>query len=89
MSSITSPTSGAARFGRIPTATARSGLSRSELYEIAAEHHGLFRKRGAATIVDLEFLDQILSQLPAAAIGAKTAAGEGETIIQQKARPPP
>jgi hypothetical protein len=83
------PSPAAPRFGRIPAARARSGLSRSELYEMAAEHRGLFKKRGAATIVDLEFLDQILSQLPAAAIGAKTAAGEGETIIQQKARPPP
>ena len=64
----------AARFGRIPDAQARSGLSRSELYELAAENSGLFKKRGAATIVDLERLDQILADLPAADIGAATVA---------------
>jgi hypothetical protein len=46
------------RFGRIPTAKARSGLSRSELYEMAAEHRGLFLKRGSATIVNLDDLAQ-------------------------------
>ncbi len=59
------------RFGRIPDAIDRSGLSRSELYELAAEHHGLFRKRGVATIVDLIMLDDVLADLPAAQIGKK------------------
>jgi hypothetical protein len=59
-----------ARFGRIPAAEQRSGLRRSSLYELAKEHPGLFRKSGAATIVDLEFLDRILADLPAANIGA-------------------
>jgi len=36
------------------------------LYEIAAEHPGLFRKAGSATIVDLEMLDDVLSELPPA-----------------------
>jgi hypothetical protein len=57
------------RFGRIPAAEDRSGLSRSELYEIAAENPGLFRKRGSATIVDLQMLDDILAELPAAELG--------------------
>ncbi len=66
-----SPTIVAApRFGRIPAAEARSGLKRGALYELAAKHRGLFRKAGEATIVDLELLDKILSELPAAEIGA-------------------
>lgn len=57
------------RFGRIPDAVGRSGLSPSELYELAAENHGLFRKRGVATLVDLIMLDDVLAELPAAQIG--------------------
>jgi hypothetical protein len=57
------------RFGRIPHAIDRSGLSRSELYELAAENPGLFLKRGVATIVDLMMLDNVLAKLPAAEIG--------------------
>jgi hypothetical protein len=56
------------RFGRIPAAKKRSGLSRGALYEIAAQHRGLFRKAGAATIVDLEMLDEVLADLPPAEI---------------------
>jgi hypothetical protein len=56
------------KFGRLPTAKARSGLSRARLYELAVQHKGLFRKDGASTIVDLERLDQILGDLPAAEI---------------------
>jgi hypothetical protein len=59
------------RFGRIPDAIGRSGLSRSELYTLAAENRGLFRKRGVATIVDLIMLDAVLAELPAAEIGRK------------------
>jgi hypothetical protein len=59
------------RFGRIPAAKDRSGLSRSELYEIAAENPGLFKKRGSATIVDLEMLDDILAELPPAQLKIK------------------
>jgi hypothetical protein len=56
------------RFGRIPAAKDRSGLSRSKLYELAARHRGLFRKADGATIVDLEMLDEILANLPVANI---------------------
>jgi hypothetical protein len=54
------------RFGRIPHATARSGLQRGALYRLAARHKGLFKKAGAATIVDLELLDAVLAALPPA-----------------------
>ena len=54
------------RFGRIPDGKARSGLSRASLYKIAAKHKGLFKKHGAATIVDLDMLDDIMADLPAA-----------------------
>jgi hypothetical protein len=66
------------RFGRIPDAKRRSGLSRAKLYEIAAQHRGLFRKADAATIVDLQMLDQILAELPPAEI-ASGRATEHET----------
>jgi hypothetical protein len=62
------------RFGRIPTATQRSGMSRSVLYQLAAKHRGLFKKVGASTIVDLEMLDQILAKLPPAKIKKAEAA---------------
>jgi hypothetical protein len=54
------------RFGRVPDGLRRSGLSRAKLYQVASEHPGLFKKAGSATIVDLEKLDQILADLPAA-----------------------
>jgi hypothetical protein len=56
------------RFGKIPAATAYSGLGRTKLYEEAAANPGLFRKAGAATIVDFDVLDAILEQLPPAKI---------------------
>jgi hypothetical protein len=56
------------RAGRIPTATAYSGLGRSTLYRLAGVNPGLFKKNGAATIVDFDILDKILDALPAAAI---------------------
>ena len=54
------------RFGRTPDAQRRSGLSRGKLYQLAAQHPGLFKKYDTATIVDLEMLDRILEALPAA-----------------------
>jgi len=57
------------RFGRIPAALLYSGASRSGLYEWAAEYPGLFRKNGAATLVDFDVLDTILDGLPVAQIG--------------------
>ena len=62
-----------ARFGRIPAAKRRSGLSRSTLYKIAAEYKGVFLKAGAATIVDFERLDEVLAELPAADLKAPGA----------------
>jgi hypothetical protein len=62
------------RFGRIPDAERRSGLKRSYLYRLAGKNPGLFKKAGAATIVDLEILDQILAALPAADVKAPEAA---------------
>jgi hypothetical protein len=56
------------RAGRIPTATAYSGLGRSSLYRLAAVNPGLFKKNGSATIVDFDVLDQILNALPEASI---------------------
>jgi hypothetical protein len=68
MSIMSGPARAAARFGRIPDAKARSGLSRSKLYELAARNSGLFKKVDAAVIVDLEYLDRILADLPPADI---------------------
>lgn len=54
------------RFGRMPAAERRSGLKRGKLYQLATANPGLFKKVGAATIVDLEMLDDILAASPAA-----------------------
>jgi hypothetical protein len=56
------------RFGRLPTATAYSGLSRSTLYIFAGENPGLFRKNGTAIVVDFDVLDRLLDDLPLAKI---------------------
>jgi len=56
------------RFGRIRAAMVYSGIGRSKLYEMAAVHHGLFRKNGRTNVVDFDKLDQILDALPAAVI---------------------
>jgi hypothetical protein len=61
------------RFGKIPAAAAYSGLGRTRLYEIAAENPGLFRKSGKSTLVDFEYLDQVLNRLPAAAIKPRSS----------------
>jgi hypothetical protein len=62
------PTRPPRRFGRIPVATAESGLSRSALYGLAARHKGLFKKAGSATIEDLSMLADIIAELPDADI---------------------
>jgi hypothetical protein len=49
---------------------ARSGCGRTKLYELAGKHHGLFVKLDAATLVNLDLLDQILDRLPPAKIRA-------------------
>lgn len=57
------------RFGRLPGPKKRvAGQSRGAIYELAKKHRGLLLKNGAATILDLERLDQILAQLPPANI---------------------
>ena len=61
------------RWGRIPDGVRQGKMSRGKLYGLAAKHKGLFRKLDAATIVDLEFLDQILEELPAAEINSDRA----------------
>ena len=61
------------RLGKIPTAVAYSGRSRTRLYELADEYKGLFKKDGASTLVDFDILDQILDQLPHAVINVSTA----------------
>jgi hypothetical protein len=73
MSEQPQPNQRTRRWGRIREAVDGGPLSRAELYELAAEHEGLFRKRGAATIVDLDFYDQILSKLPAAKLKGSAA----------------
>jgi hypothetical protein len=60
--------------GRIPQAESYSGLKRGALYKLAAKHKGLFKKAGAATIVDLQILDEILAGLPAAEISETSPA---------------
>jgi hypothetical protein len=61
------------RFGKIPTASAYSGLGRTSLYDLAEQHQGLFKKFGTATLVDLNVLDKILDQLPDAVINVSAA----------------
>jgi hypothetical protein len=56
------------RFGRIPYATQHAAIGRSSLYEMAAQHPGLFVKFKTATLVDLAKLDEILDTLPPAKI---------------------
>jgi hypothetical protein len=66
------------RFGRIPVATAESGLSRSALYGLATKHKGLFKKAGSATIVDLNMLADIIAELPDADINISASKPEPE-----------
>jgi hypothetical protein len=61
---------GRPRFCRIPAAIEYSGISRSGLYELAPKWPGLFRKNGAATLIDFSVLDSILDALPPAEIEA-------------------
>ena len=54
------------RWGNIPKAVGRSGVSRASLYLWAQKHPGLFRKNGRSTLVDLEMLDELVAALPVA-----------------------
>jgi hypothetical protein len=68
---VSIPTTGLSRrFGKIPDATSYSGIARTQLYELAARHKGLFRKNGTSTLVDFQILDRILDELPEAKIAA-------------------
>jgi hypothetical protein len=60
------------RFGKLSAAAEYSGLSRATLYLKAPQYPGLFRKNGAATIVDFEILDRVLDALPIAKIKTPT-----------------
>lgn len=64
------------RFGRIPDGMRRSGLSRGKLYGLAAQYPGLFKKLDAATIVDLQKLDQVLADLPPAELTPREPTSE-------------
>jgi predicted DNA-binding transcriptional regulator AlpA len=50
----------------IPTATARTGLSRSSLYRLASAGSIGFRKAGRTTLVDWPTLKAHVANLPAA-----------------------
>jgi hypothetical protein len=67
-------------FSKIRAASARVGIGRSSLYELAAKHRGLFRKFGSATLVDDEILDSIVNKWPAARIGA----ARGRKVLKQR-----
>jgi hypothetical protein len=58
------------RFGRIPKAQSRSGLSKGSIYNLGRRHPGLLKKYGKATLVDLVMLDAIMGELPAAKLAA-------------------
>ena len=62
------------RAGKIPAAVQYSGISRSSLYELAAEYEGLFLKAGHSTLVNFSKLDEILDALPPAKIKAASRA---------------
>ena len=62
------------RYGRIPAAMEASGLSRGTLYDLARKHPGLFKKYGAATLVDFSRMYEILDALPEAALTSPDAA---------------
>jgi excisionase family DNA binding protein len=56
------------KYGRIPTAVGRYGLSRSRLYLLAAAGLIRFVKDGRTTLVDFETVDAYMAALPAAEV---------------------
>jgi excisionase family DNA binding protein len=60
--------------GRIPTATALYGVSRSHLYRLAGEGRIRFLKAGRTTLVDLDSVRAYLATLPEACIAGPKAA---------------
>jgi hypothetical protein len=73
------------RSGRIREAKAYCGFGRSKLYELAAEHPGLFLKNGSAVIVDFDVLDRIIDALPQAKIRSPRRKVAAETANQEPA----
>jgi hypothetical protein len=67
--SITATAAPRPRFCKIADAAKYSSRSRGRLYELAHEHPLLFRKDRKSTLVDMDVLDSILADLPAAKIG--------------------
>lgn len=58
----------AQRYGRIPDAAVRYGLSKSSLYRLAADGRLVLRKFGRATFVEYEAADRFMASLPLARI---------------------
>jgi hypothetical protein len=59
---------GRPRYQKIARAIDYSGISRSQLYVLAAQHSGLFVKNGDSTLVNFDILDTILDGFPPAEI---------------------
>jgi hypothetical protein len=64
------------RYAKVKTTVADGPISRTGLYELAGLHPGLFIKLGHSTLVNLDRLEEILSQLPPARIKAPAATRE-------------
>jgi hypothetical protein len=64
-----------ARWGRVSRTVKDGPVGRSKLYELAEEHKGLFRKLGSVTLVDLDYLNEILNETPVANIGPQRRRG--------------
>jgi hypothetical protein len=72
-------------FGRIRDAERRSGLKRGMLYKLAARNPGLFKKAGAATVVDLEMLDSVLAALPPADVSERAIGNDAANGLRDSA----
>jgi len=61
------------RFVRLPKEKGEKvgGLSRASLYELQKKHPKLFRKYGAATLLDLDVLNEISASFPVAEPGTE------------------
>lgn len=57
-------------FAPIPTIVARFGLSRTRLYELAADGRVRFIKAGSRTLVDVASVRALLASLPPARLRA-------------------
>jgi hypothetical protein len=75
------------RFGRIRAAEARSGLRRGFLYKLAAKHPGLFKKAGAATLVDLPCSTPCCRRCPQPTSASSSSTATPEKGIQVRGHP--